>query len=217
MVTPPKSQESPLSFSLQLHPSGRGSVWLPFFLFYLFIFFILPGHLEIPFVLSGVWGLLPVFSRYTVRIAPFVNVFLKYLQEGMSFISHYSAITLFKCYSLSYCTFQAFSFTLCSVQFSFPMCCVPCAEASHIVLQTRVLHAKLQLQHFSQGTVHLQLYSCHVAWPGLLTLKRLGLQVKSPTGSLRLIIKDFILPSLLGDAEWWFGDFILPSLLPKPI
>ena len=40
-----------------------------------FFFFILPGYVEIPLVLSGVWVLLPVFSRHPVRIAPFVDDF----------------------------------------------------------------------------------------------------------------------------------------------
>ena len=41
--------------------------------------FILPGYMGIPFVLLDVRGPLPVFSRWSERIAPFVDVFFMHL------------------------------------------------------------------------------------------------------------------------------------------
>ena len=56
--------------------------------------FVQPSYMEIPLVLSGVWVLLPVFSRYPSRIDPFVDVFLKYLWEEVGSMSFYSATIL---------------------------------------------------------------------------------------------------------------------------
>ena len=43
---------------------------------------------------SVVWGPLPVFSRYSVRIVLHIDVFLIYLWEKVSFMSYYSAILI---------------------------------------------------------------------------------------------------------------------------
>lgn len=54
--------------------------------------FILPGHVETLFVLSGVWVLLPVSSRCPVRSGPFVDVYLMCLWEEVSPTSSYTTI-----------------------------------------------------------------------------------------------------------------------------
>ena len=89
--------------------TGLLSVWEPFlffsslpgvqvlscFLFFFFFFpFILPSYLEIFLVHSRVWGLQPVFIRCSLRVVPFVDVFLIYLWVKVSFMSFYSAILI---------------------------------------------------------------------------------------------------------------------------
>ena len=54
--------------------------------------FHLPGYLETFLVLSSVWGLLLVFDRCSLRVIPFLDVFLMYLWEGVSSMSLDSAI-----------------------------------------------------------------------------------------------------------------------------
>ena len=44
--------------------------------------------------LSVVWGLLPVFSRYSVRVVLHIDVFLIYFWEKVSFMCYYSAILI---------------------------------------------------------------------------------------------------------------------------
>ena len=65
---------------------GAGPILLPFSSLFL------PGYVGLFHVLSGVWGLLVVFSRGSVRTVPFVDVFLMYLWEEVSSISFYSAV-----------------------------------------------------------------------------------------------------------------------------
>ena len=48
-------------------------------IFFPFFSFVLPGYMEIFLGFSEVWGLMPAFSRYSVRIIPQVDVFLMYL------------------------------------------------------------------------------------------------------------------------------------------
>ena len=62
------------------------------FLFSFFLSFILPGCVGIFLVLLDVWGLLLVFSKSSVRIVPFVDVFLMYLWGEANSTSSYSAI-----------------------------------------------------------------------------------------------------------------------------
>ena len=67
---------------------------------FFFFPFILPGYEEIVLVLWGVWGLLLVFSRCSVRIVPFVDVFLMYLWEEVRSMSFYSSILILLSYYL---------------------------------------------------------------------------------------------------------------------
>ena len=69
---------------------GSGPILLPL----LFSFF-LPGYTGLFHVLSGVWGLLVVLSRASVRTVPFVDVFLMNLWEEVSSTCFYSAAVLF--------------------------------------------------------------------------------------------------------------------------
>lgn len=80
----------PFSFLL----GGTGPNLLPLLSLSLFFFLPFISYMEIPLVLSGVWVLLPVFSRYPSRIDPFVDVFLKYLWEEVGSMSFYSATIL---------------------------------------------------------------------------------------------------------------------------
>ena len=80
-VRNPSSSTAP-SQGCRSHPDS--------FLIFLLIFFPirLPGEF---LALSAVWGALPVFSRYSVRTLPHVNVFLHLWEKG-SFMSYYSTI-----------------------------------------------------------------------------------------------------------------------------
>ena len=73
-------------------PLHQGCWSLPISYFLFFLSFILPSCVGIFFVLLGVWGLLLVFSRCSVRIVPFVDVFLMYLWGEVNSISSYSSI-----------------------------------------------------------------------------------------------------------------------------
>ena len=72
-----------------LLPSGFSTLFsLPFS-------FVLSSFIEILPVLSEVWGLLPVFSRYSVRTVPQVDVFLDVCLWGeVSFLSFYAVILI---------------------------------------------------------------------------------------------------------------------------
>lgn len=61
---------------------------------FFFFPFILPSYLEIFLVFSGVWGLLLVFSRFSVRIIPHIDAFLMYLWEEESSTSYYCTILI---------------------------------------------------------------------------------------------------------------------------
>ena len=59
--------------------------------FSLLLSFVLPGYVGIFLVLLGVQGPLLVFSRCSVRIVPFVDVFLTHLRGEMNSTSSYSS------------------------------------------------------------------------------------------------------------------------------
>ena len=81
LLRTPRLHLSPYS---QLPPKGTDPLLLPFF-----PPFILPGYVEIFLILSGIWGLLLEFSRCSVRIVPFVDVFLMCWWEEVSSMSFY--------------------------------------------------------------------------------------------------------------------------------
>ena len=56
--------------------SQRHRSWPAFTSFFFFFTSVLPSYREIPLVLSGVLVSLPVFSRCSVRVLPFIDVFL---------------------------------------------------------------------------------------------------------------------------------------------
>ena len=56
--------------------------------------FILPGYTGIFLVLLGVRGLLLMFNRCSVRVVPFVDVFLMHLWGEVNSMSSYSSATL---------------------------------------------------------------------------------------------------------------------------
>ena len=68
---------------------GAGPILIPFF-----FSFVLPSYVVIFLAPLVVWDLLPVFSRYSMRIIPPAVVFLMYLCEEMSFTSFYSVILI---------------------------------------------------------------------------------------------------------------------------
>ena len=80
-----------LSFSSPTR--GAGPVLLPLLSLFLSSF-ILPSYVEIILVLLGVRGVLLVFSPLSVRIVPFVGVFLMHLWGEMNSSSSYSSAIL---------------------------------------------------------------------------------------------------------------------------
>ena len=107
-----QAPESPLLSQL-MSPQVRGlpQVWAPLLTFSslpgaqvpscflsssfpLLLSSVLPGHMRIFLVLLGVQGPLLVFSRCSVRIVPFVAVFLMHLWGEMNFTSSYSSAIL---------------------------------------------------------------------------------------------------------------------------
>ena len=63
----------------QLLPRGKVlSSFLPLLVFFFFFSFVLPQYVEIFLAMLNVWDVLPVFSRYSVRIVPQVIAFSIY-------------------------------------------------------------------------------------------------------------------------------------------
>ena len=63
----------------QLLPRGKVlSSFLPPLVFFFFFSFVLPQYVEIFLAMLNVWDVLPVFSRYSVRIVPHVLAFSIY-------------------------------------------------------------------------------------------------------------------------------------------
>ena len=83
-------QEPLLSFSFP--PRVAGPILTFLFLFFSLLSLILPSCIGVCLVLLGVQGPLLVFSRFSVRIVPFVDVFLMYLWEEVNSTSSYSTI-----------------------------------------------------------------------------------------------------------------------------
>ena len=84
--TPPDTATSPI---LQLPHRGAGPIPLP-------PIFSCPlhGYVAISLILSSVWILLQVISRFPMRTLPFEDVFLMYLWEEVCYTSSYSAILI---------------------------------------------------------------------------------------------------------------------------
>lgn len=71
--------------------------------FIFFLSFVLPNDKGIFLVLLGVWSLLLMFNRFSVRITSFVDIFSMYLWGEMNSTSSYSIIlTLLKSFSFLY-------------------------------------------------------------------------------------------------------------------
>ena len=88
----PQVQKPLLPFSCL--PGVQSPTGFHFSLFFFFPF-VIPNYVVTPLVLSGIWVLLPVFSRCPIRIIPLVSVFLMYLWGEVSFMSCiYSAILI---------------------------------------------------------------------------------------------------------------------------
>ena len=80
----------PLTFSF---PQGLLVPFLiPLFLFFFFLSLILPSGEGIFPIFLGVWSLSLMFSRCSLRIVPFVDVFLMYLWGETNSTSSYSSI-----------------------------------------------------------------------------------------------------------------------------
>ena len=92
----PQVQDFFFSFSSSPLPRSTGPVLLALF----FLSFFCPAPpVGILFVLSGVQGPLLAFCRYSVRIVPFVVVFLMHLWGEMNAVFSYSAILIPPFYS----------------------------------------------------------------------------------------------------------------------
>ena len=100
-------------------PSCQGAG--PFFdlSFMFFLYFIFPNGKGIFLVLLGVWSLLLMFNRFSVRITPSVDTFSMYLWGEMNSTSSYSIIlTLLKSFSFLYCFCFISCLTLQNMQLS---------------------------------------------------------------------------------------------------
>lgn len=93
LISPPV-RGLPGVWELLLFFSSLTRVQVPSCFLFFFFPFILPSYLEIFLVFSDVWGLLLVFSRFSVRIIPHIDAFLMYLWEEESSTSYYCTILI---------------------------------------------------------------------------------------------------------------------------
>ena len=75
------------------------------------LFFILPSYAGVFIVLSGVQGLLLVFSQWSVRIVASIDVFLMHLWREVNSMSSYSSAIFLKFFSTIKLLFKVSSFT----------------------------------------------------------------------------------------------------------
>ena len=94
LISPPVMGLLRVWETFPLHSSLSGAQVLSWFPSLSLFSFILSCHLEILLALSEVWGLLPTFSKYSVRIVTHRDVFLMYLWEEMSSTSFYSCVSI---------------------------------------------------------------------------------------------------------------------------
>ena len=101
--------------------------------------FVLPSYVGIFLVLSGVHGLLLVFSWCSVRIVPSVDVFLMHLWREMSYTPSYSSTILVSLFSL-----LKWCITLVDFQILNPG--IPGIK-SHLIMVYDPFHAWLNFMH----------------------------------------------------------------------